>query len=251
VLFRSTHADLAVEALQAGKHVFCEKPLALTYDELLAVEQAWRQSPGHLMVGFNRRWSPAVTHVQRLVGQQGGALVLTYRVSGGALANDHWYNDRRQGGRLIGEVCHFIDTCNAIVGAKVLSTAALGSGRSEVLLDADLVVTLRYSDGSVATISYASGGHAATPKERLEVHGRGHSAVVDDYRRTVLDGRTARESAQDKGHLNQFVALRRAIRSGSDPQVLTEPSLHTMAVTLAAAEALRTGQVLAPLPLPG
>lgn len=230
-----THAELTIKALDAGKHVFCEKPLALSFEELEAVEEAWRRNPGQLMVGFNRRWSDSVRRVKEHFGDAGGPLVLTYRVNAGPVPPGHWYNDRRQGGRLLGEVCHFIDTCNAIVGAAPDAVHAVGSGGSEALLAEDIVVTLAYPDGSVAAITYATGGHGSTPKERLEVLGRGRSAVIDDYRIVTLDSRSAGSVASGKGHAEVLSAFKQALDSGVPT---TKPLVASMRATVHAAQAL-------------
>ncbi len=209
-----THAALAAKALRAGKHVFCEKPLALSEEELADVEAAWREGGGVLFAGFNRRWSPAVAAVRERVA---GPLVITYRVNAGQLPARHWYHDRRQGGRLLGEVCHFVDTCAAIVGETAVATSvrAVASGRGERLLHEDVVVALSYADDSLATISYASGGHASTEKERIEVLGGGHSALIVDFRKVVLDGRdVSRTVRAGKGHPEELKAFRRAVLMG-------------------------------------
>lgn len=237
-----SHADLAVQALEAGKHVYCEKPLALSHDELDRVVAAWEASPGQLFVGFNRRYSVPVGLVRRHLEGGSGPLVLTYRVSAGSLPAAHWYKDRRQGGRLLGEVCHFVDTCSAVVGSDVVAVQALGSGVGEALLQEDLVVSLRYADGSLATITYATGGHPGTSKERLEVLGRGRTAVIDDYRRTLLDEQVSKVGGQDKGHAAALRTVKHQLRVGDSARVLTESALQTSRVTLAAAESLLTGQ---------
>ncbi|MDQ1711638.1 MAG: hypothetical protein QOE45_1088 [Frankiaceae bacterium] len=236
-----SHADLAARALRAGKHVFCEKPLALSEDELSSVVDAWRASPGALFVGFNRRYSVPVRLVRDHLAGGAGPLVMTYRVNAGRLGDKHWYKDRRQGGRLLGEVCHFVDTCNVIAGAPVESVLTFGSGVGEALLQEDLVVSLRYADGSLATVTYASGGHSSTPKERLEVLGRSRSAVIDDFRRTLLDGHESKAAGQDKGHAACLAEVRRLLATGEDSRPTTEAALHTTRVTLAAAESLLTG----------
>ncbi len=236
-----SHADLTTRALQAGKHVFCEKPLALTTEELSSVAEAWRSSPGQLFVGFNRRYSVPVGLVQRHLDGGSGPLVMTYRVNAGRLGEKHWYHDRRQGGRLLGEVCHFIDTCNVLAGSPVEQVTTFGSGVGEALLQEDLVVSLRYQDGSLATITYATGGHAGTAKERLEVLGRGRSAVIDDFRRTLLDERESKVGGQDKGHAAGLRVVKEQLAGGAYARELTESALHTSAVTLAAVESLLTG----------
>ena len=231
-----THAGLAARALRAGKHVFCEKPLALSAEELDSVEAAWRESDRVLFVGFNRRWSEAVSRVAGHFAEGSGPLIVTYRVSAGLLPASHWYHDRRQGGRLLGEVCHFVDTCAAIVGTAAVAVRAMSSGRAELLLDDDLIVALRYSEGSLASISYASGGHAGTEKERIEVLGRGRSATIVDFRELFLNGRKAPLGQADKGHHAEAVAFRRAVLGDGDPGASAIASTRT---TLLAAAGLR------------
>jgi predicted dehydrogenase len=229
------HSRLTAVALRAGKHVFCEKPLALTMGELDDVESALRESAGVLFVGFNRRSSDAVRTVADHFAEGTGPLVVTYRVSAGILPAKHWYNDRRQGGRLLGEVCHFVDTCSAIVGSDAIDVQAMSSGRGEMLLGQDLVLVLRYPAGDLATISYATGGHSSTEKERIDVLGRGRSAAIVDFRQVLLDGRQVMSAGQDKGHNALMRAFREAVRSGSNGVVHGLASTRT---TLAAAASL-------------
>jgi predicted dehydrogenase/threonine dehydrogenase-like Zn-dependent dehydrogenase len=236
-----SHAALAARALRAGKHVFCEKPLALTEEELDDVEAAWRASGRVLFVGFNRRWSEPVRAVQEHFAESAGPLVVTYRVSAGAVPDDHWYHDRRQGGRLLGEVCHFIDTCGAIVDSAPESVSTLAGARRELALADDLAVTLAYPGGSLAAITYASGGHHSVEKERIEVLGRGRSAVLVDFREVLLDGKTVRLTRQDKGHQNLVAAFRQAIEGGAD---VAPTAFASSRATLDAAAAFgRSGQL--------
>jgi len=211
------HARLAAQALRAGKHVFCEKPLALTMEELNDVEAAQREGGRVLFVGFNRRYSEPIRLLKEHFAGGTDPLVLTYRVSAGMLPATHWYNDRRQGGRLLGEVCHFVDTCAAIVGSDATKVHCLGSGKGgELLLDEDLALSLRYEDGSLATITYASGGHHSVSKERIEVLGRGRSAVLDDFGTVTLDGeKVGGSSGWGKGHDAEVRAFRTALASGA------------------------------------
>ncbi|MGH3665612.1 MAG: bi-domain-containing oxidoreductase [Egibacteraceae bacterium] len=230
-----THAALTARALRAGKHVFCEKPLALTEAELDEVESAWADSGRALFVGFNRRWSPAIARLREHFHAGAGPLVVTYRVNAGLPPSGHWYHDRHQGGRLIGEVCHFVDTCSAIVDAGVAAVHAEGTGPGERLLSHDVAMALRYEDGSLATISYASCGWSRTPKERIEVLGRGRTAVLTDFRQLELDGRSVRLGGQDKGHDRQVERFRRACIDGGEP---TGEMLHTSRLVLIAASKL-------------
>ncbi|WP_208027752.1 bi-domain-containing oxidoreductase [Rhabdothermincola sediminis] len=230
------HAQLTAAALRAGKHVFTEKPLALTEDELADVEAALAESDRVLFVGFNRRWSRPVAMVREHLGAGGGPLVITYRVNAGPLPAGHWLADRRQGGRLLGEVCHFVDTCAAIVGAPPSRVTAIGGGGDgqELATIGDLVVALGWPDGSTGAITYASDGHPATEKERVEVLGRGHTATIVDFRTVVLDGRETAIRPRDKGHQAEMLALREALRTGdrsaSDAAIATtRATLHALA----------------------
>ncbi len=122
-----THAELVVAALEAGRHVFCEKPLALSDDELDRVAQAWEAAGDRvLMVGFNRRYAPILDEARTVLGDTGTPLVIDYRVQAGPVPAGHWYTDRRQGGRLLGEVCHFVDTCAALVGQRARPRRGVG-----------------------------------------------------------------------------------------------------------------------------
>jgi len=236
-----THAALAARALRAGKHVFCEKPLALTFEELDDVEAAWRESGRTLFVGFNRRWSEPVRKVKEYFAGGSGPLVITYRVNAGKLPKSHWYHDRRQGGRLLGEVCHFVDTCAALVGLDATEVQAVGSlGHDrELLLGDDLALLLGYPDGSIVTITYAGDGDPSVEKERIEILGRGRSAVIVDFATALLDGEKRPGRGQDKGHRAEVAAFTRSISEGDmDPGADAVASMRT---TLQAAQALRGG----------
>lgn len=207
-----SHTQLAAQALRVGKHVFCEKPLALTMANLDEVEASQRDGGGVLFVGFNRRWSEPVRIVKAHFPRGIGPLVITYRVNAGSLPGGHWYHDRRQGGRLLGEVCHFVDTCSAIVGSDAVEVRTLGSGGAAALLQGDLALCLRYRDRSLATITYASNGHTRTEKERVEILGRGRSAIIVDFREIQLDGHVQPVRGLDKGHRAEAEAFLRALQ---------------------------------------
>jgi predicted dehydrogenase/threonine dehydrogenase-like Zn-dependent dehydrogenase len=227
-----THASLAVRALAAGRHVWCEKPVALTEDELDAVRAAWLSAGRVLAIGFNRRWSPAVLAARRALGAVPGEKLVVYRIAAGPVPERHWYHDPRQGGRLLGEVCHFVDTAQALVGAPVEDVAALRGGGHRGPAD-DAAIALRFADGSLATIGYGSAVPTAG-KERIEVHAGGHRLVIDDFRLAELDGKRLWKGGQDKGHRALAAAFRRAVDGTAE--IPTQDMLATMRVTLRAAQ---------------
>ncbi len=229
-----SHASLATRALQAGRHVWCEKPLALSAGELDQVCAAWRSSGRVLAAGFNRRWSPAVAAARRALAGVSAARLITYRVAAGPVPPGHWYADRRQAGRLLGEVCHFVDTAQALAGAPIEDVTGLAGGPG----GADAVVGLRFADGSLAAIGYGSATPAAG-KEWIEVHAGAHRVVIDDFRSVSADGRTVWKGRQDKGHRALAAAFWQAV-TGTGEQagaalVATEEVLATMRATIAAA----------------
>jgi predicted dehydrogenase/threonine dehydrogenase-like Zn-dependent dehydrogenase len=237
-----THAELAALALKDGRHVWCEKPVALSTDELAQVEAAWEASERQLMIGFNRRWSPAVLPAQVALAGMAGPKFLVYRVAAGPVPEGHWYTDRRQGGRILGEVCHFVDTAQALIGTDIEETVSVlagdhhgrGGGDGRTVPGNDAVVSLRFADGSLATICYGS-ALATAGKEWIEVTSGAHRIVIDDFRSLKLDGKTLWRGRQDKGHRAAAAAFRRAVTGGKP--LPTRAMLATSRATIQAAGA--------------
>lgn len=209
-----SHADLVVRALNAGKHVFVEKPLAISKEELERVREAYAAADTHLVVGFNRRYSPMAQAARELLRGGAGPLSVQYRINAGMLPETHWYKDRRQGGRIVGELCHFVDLASWLVDAPLASVHAVGSGRGEAALDEDVTVLLGYQDGSAAAVTYTTGAYPGTGKERIEIVGRGHTVIIDDFRSLEIDGKTRKDLAPGKGHRQQLELLRTALSGG-------------------------------------
>jgi predicted dehydrogenase/threonine dehydrogenase-like Zn-dependent dehydrogenase len=226
-----THASLAIRGLVAGRHVWCEKPVALTEDELDAVRAAWLESGRVLAVGFNRRWSPAVVAARQALSGVAATKLIVYRVAAGPVPVGHWYRDRRAGGRILGEVCHFVDTAQALVGAPIEDVTALPSGGPGGAAD-DAVVALRFADGSLASIGYGSASPSAG-KEWIEVHAGAHRVVIDDFRSATADGKRLWKGRQDKGHHALAAAFRQAVDGAA--HLPTEDMLAAMRVTIRAA----------------
>src|ERR1019366_5225813 len=141
-----------------------------------------------LTLGFNRRWAPAVQAAQRVLAAVRAPKLVVYRIAAGQVADGHWYLDRRQGGRLLGEVCHFVDLVQALVGADIEDAVGVLGGEASQGNDG-MVVALRFADGSVASISYGS-AQPVGGKERIEVLAGAHQVVIDDFRAVLENGRT-------------------------------------------------------------
>jgi predicted dehydrogenase len=191
------------------------------------------------MVGFNRRWSPAVRAAQRVLADVGSPKLVVYRIAAGQVPDGHWYGDRRQGGRLLGEVCHFIDTAQALIGADIDEAVGLaGGGGPAAAAGDDVVVSLSFADGSLATIGYSTASPTAG-KEWIEVVGGSHRLVISDFRCAEANGKTLWKGRQDKGHLAQAAAFLDAVKGG--PTAPTGSMLATMHATIRACEVTNRG----------
>lgn len=234
-----THAELACLALSAGRDVWCEKPLGLSMADLDYVESAWRASGRCLMIGFNRRWSPAVVAAKQALTAISGPKFITYQIAAGPVPDGHWYRDRRQGGRVLGEACHFVDTAQALLGARITEVVSLldsgtpGDGGGGGVPGTTAVIALRFDDSSLASICYGS-ALPVVGKERIEVMAAAHRLVIDDFRAVRLDRKTLWKGHQDKGHQAAVAVFRaRLAGTGSLP---AEAMLANMRATAAAAE---------------
>jgi predicted dehydrogenase/threonine dehydrogenase-like Zn-dependent dehydrogenase len=238
------HASIASAALRSGKSVFLEKPMALSEEELETLLAAWRSSGRVLQVGFNRRFAPSYLRLKSAFASRRAPLVAAYRVNAGAVAASAWVVDPVEGGgRLIGEVCHMVDTLVDLVGGPVRSVyASASTGGGD-----DVVLSLAFADGCLGTIVYASGGDRSLPKEYLEVLGGGRAAVLDDFRSVRLHSGGASKSSggrltrQDKGHASELAAFVAAVRGGGVSPLDPEMAAHVTRVTFAALESVQTG----------
>lgn len=243
------HAKAVEAALLADKHVYVEKPVALSRDEWFRVRTALAAAPGRqLMVGFNRRFAPLTRQLEAHFAGIASPLVINIRVNAGAIPADHWIQSPSiGGGRLIGEGCHFVDLAAALAGDAPSEVSAIGSGRTDKapLTNDNVIVTMRFANGSIATVTYTADGSKAMAKEQVEVFGGGRSAVLSDFRRLELysgdtNVRTVKLAAVDKGQADMLRAWVEGLRSGMpcvDPNELMATSL----ATLAAVESLMTG----------
>jgi polar amino acid transport system substrate-binding protein len=249
------HADYVIRALMAGKHVYVEKPLAMSPEELEKIAVCYRSAiTGHrslLMVGYNRRFSPAVQHIKKEL-PEGLPRAIHIRINAGAIPADHWANDPEEGGgRIIGEACHFIDLAMYLSGSPVVSVSA-EKIRDPRGLNDTLVMNLMFEDGSIAGISYFSNGNKKVPKELIEVFCGGIVFQVNDFRYLQVWGareRKIRFRGQDKGHAAEIREFLDAIRKGRPSPISFEELHNGMLATFSVLGSLRENRkILIPGP---
>ena len=218
--------------------MFVEKPLALSDDELSAIITAYQNSPGELMVGFNRRFSPLTKDVKEFFSQRQTPLVIQYRVNAGYLPKTHWTHDPVEGGgRILGEVCHFVDLIQYLTDAEPIRVYAEAiSSRSQNLINSDNVsITLNFSDGSLGVITYVALGDGALGKERIEVFGSNAAAIVDDFRCAEFYGnsrRVKRVRGKGKGHREEVQEFIEALLAGEPSPISFNSLVLTTLTTL-------------------
>jgi len=244
----NTHAELAAQALERGRTVFVEKPLALNHEELERVLAAAKGSGAQLMVGFNRRFSPAAKAAKDFFKDDSSPLSINYRVNAGRIPREHWIQDPEEGGgRIIGEVCHFIDLMQYLTGSLTtrVFAEAIASKNHQVVDEDSVFVTLRFADGSHGSIAYLAEGDTALPKERVEIFGNGQAFVLDDFRAATLyqsgGKKNCRLGSQDKGQANEVREICRVVLEGGPAPISLEDLAATTRATFAIRESLRTG----------
>ena len=241
------HAELTATALAGGKDVFVEKPLCLTLDDFESVRAALKASPERkLMVGFNRRFAPLAIKLAEALRDRPEPLVVHYRVNAGYIQPDHWIQDPTVGGgRLLGEGCHFLDFMIWLARTRVEEVTTWSMTDAGRYRRDNVVVQLRFMDGSLGTLTYVSNGSRQSGKERVEVYCAGQSAILDDFRRLEMarPGRLrlakTRTWSVDKGHLEECRLTVEAVRRGTDVPIPLTDTLHSTFVTLMAHESLR------------
>ncbi len=239
------HARQTLAALQAGKHVFCEKPLALTRQDLEAIAHALSSGDRLLTVGFNRRFAPLALHMKASLSGAGEPMAIHYRVNAGPLPPGHWVYDPEQGGgRILGEVCHFIDFLTFLAGSLPTRVHTLGLPDAGRYREENVLVTVEFADGSLGTIAYLANGDRSFPKERIEAYAAGRVAVLDDFRLLEVWSSGRRRVwrsplRQDKGHRGLWEAFAEAVRRGGPPPIPYPDLFAVSQATLDALESLR------------
>ena len=252
-----SHANYVIKALRNGKHVFVEKPLCLDEHELFQIMNFFSSTAEEefasdlqpptsiplLMVGYNRRFSPFAETIKEKFGD--GPMAMTYRVNAGAVPPDSWIQDMDfGGGRIVGEVCHFVDFLTYVNGSLPVSVVANVMSDPHHLNDT-LNVSLAYENGSIGTISYFANGDPGLPKERVEVYANRCTAVVEDFKSLFIHGGGRKKEkkllSQDKGQKNEVKAFIEAIRKGSGNAIPLKEIFSTSLVTFKIIESIRSG----------
>lgn len=235
-----SHAALTLQALRNGKHVFVEKPLCLTLDELATIVTARNDAPTTagtapvVMVGFNRRFAPQVQKMKQLLAGAPGPKCFVMTVNAGAIPGNHWTQDPAVGGgRLLGEACHFIDLLRHLAGAAIVSAQR---STMQAALDDTLTLQLGFADGSIGTVHYFANGTKAFPKERLEVFAAGRVLQLDNFRRLTGFGWPGFSKlslwSQDKGQEACAAAFVTAVASGSAAPIPFDEIVEVSRVTI-------------------
>ncbi len=237
------HAPLVCEALRAGKNVFVEKPLAIDRGQLDEVISTAEASPGLLTVGFNRRFAPLIREAKESLAGRSAPLMMIYRVNAGSVPGDSWLHGHEGGGRIVGEVCHFVDTLQFLAGARPVGVQALQARGHPDALSAQI----SFEDGSVGTIVYTSLGDRSFPKEYIEVFGGGRVIAIDDFRAAtfVSDGHRKRRRTmkQDKGFGEELRCFLDAISGNGDAPIRLPSLVATTETTFAIRDSIGNGPV--------
>jgi len=240
----NTHAEMVIEAIKAGKAIFVEKPLALSEGELEKVYEAYKNNPVPITVDFNRRFSPLTLKAKEELPSN--PIYGIYRVNAGFLPPTHWTQDPEVGGgRILGEVCHFVDFFNYIVEGKVseLSVEAIPVDNVKTVTKDNIAVIMKWSDGSITSIHYFAVGSSELPKEYIELHTGGSSIVIEDFIRMNIyrEGakRTIKLKKQDKGHKNHLLEFAKLLKGEKSIIPSFEEYVYSMKITFEIEKKLR------------
>ena len=242
-----SHAYYVMKALKAGKHVFVEKPLCLNIEELEEIRRCYERpatSRQILLVGYNRRFSPLVQKIRKELGE--GPMAIIYRVNAGIIPKNSWIQDPKfGGGRIIGEVCHFVDTLTFLCGSLPVSVYANAMVDPTNLNDT-LNISLTYQNGSIGTISYFANGDKRLPKERVEIYSHGTVAIFDDFKELTIyaKGKKKRKKllSQDKGQKEEVKQFVSAILNGTIELISFKEIYNTSLVTFRITDSIQTGE---------
>lgn len=242
----NSHAQYVLEALKAGKHVFVEKPLAMQESELEEIKEHCIQNGKNVMVGFNRRFAPVAVELKKAFEGIGEPFVMNYRVNAGFIPKEHWtQNEQIGGGRIIGEICHFVDIMQFFTGAlpRTVFAQCINSASQKIKNDDNIVINIQFTDGSVGNIVYVANGDKALPKERMEIFGGGLAGIIHDFRSGELfSGNKAKAlKLEGKGHKQEVISFLDAVKQGTPYPISFESVYATTKATFKIKDSLYTG----------
>lgn len=241
------HAQMVKESLQAGKHVFVEKPLAINEEQLEDIRQVYQSKEESLTltVGFNRRFSPFIKHAKTLLGGSTDSLNIIATMNAGFIPADVWVQDLQVGGgRIVGEACHFIDLMVYLTGSKVAAVSMSALGKNPTEQTDNAIITLKFENGSQGVINYFANGSKAYAKERIEVYSQGRTLILDNFRKLSaygFKGFSSQSGTLDKGHKDQFKCLIESVKQGKGPLIPFDEIYNTSKASFAALKSLREG----------
>jgi len=244
-----SHARYVLSAIQAQKPIFVEKPLCIERTELEDIRNAVHSTNGRVMVGFNRRFSKPFKDIKQFFGECTSPLSIMYRINAGAIPLSSWIQDPKQGGRIIGEACHFIDTMVFLTGAKPIEVfaKALSHDSRHIAHHDSAHIMIRFSDGSIGTILYLANGDASIDKEYCEVFAEGKSAIMKNFTSvTFASGKKNKSVSYDgkKGHAEEVKAFVNAVQSGNPMPISFQEIMDVSEASIAAVESMNTGSII-------
>ncbi len=233
-----THAELIKKSLLKDKYVFCEKPLAIKVEDVFEIKKIVEKGGGRLQIGFNRRFSPSVVEAKKEMGD--GIFLINYRVNAGEIDKNHWVQDLDVGGgRIIGEVCHFVDTLIYLLSDRPVEVFAYSTPDS-VNFD-NAIINLKFGRGSIANVIYASKGDKYFEKERIEIFGKGKVIIIEDFKRLRIskEGVERVKELKGKGFKEELRAFIDAVEKGKPSPISFEDIFYTSLTTFAIIESIK------------
>lgn len=245
------HTPYVLKALETGKHVYVEKPLCISEAELEALVELYQRksdgvAPPLVMVGFNRRFAPMTLELKEFFKNVSEPLVLTCRVNAGFIPSEHWVHDPQEGGgRIIGEVCHFVDIIQYLAGSPITSVYARALPNNGRYHNDNVAITLNLENASVGTVIYLANADKRLPKERIEAFGGGRAGVIEDFREIALFRNATKKRwkrTQDKGHKAEIHAFLQAVEQGKLSPVPLDEAVNTTLATFKILKSLEIGK---------
>jgi len=244
------HAPMAIAAANAQKDIFVEKPIAMTFEDCRKVADAVKKNEILYTVGFNRRFSPLSLRVKALIASRENPAMIHYTVNAGKLPINHWVHDPVEGGgRMIGEACHFFDLLYWFLEYEPVEifTKGISAIGKDILEDENCTTTIKFADGSTASLTYTSLGHPSFPKERIEIFTNGNVIFIDDFKTLTVRGGKKQDVKLryvDKGHYNELAEFAKALKGKKSLSVTVEDGIRATVCSLKALESLKTGKSL-------